>query len=655
MTRPAVAPVDLILLALILIHVVLAPYTGAEESFNLHATHDILYHGVWSRTGPAASALAHYDHLARPAAAAEAPRSFLGPLLLASLSALPLRAVSLAKAAVIWATTTTTTTTTTAAAARFASLEPKLPAQFIVRATLGALTWCSLVAVRRALPRAARTFFGLICCSQFYLVFYASRTLPDAFALVLCNAALAMRLGGRSAAAAAMMAFAAAVWRWECAWLLLCVAVHDVVRAGMRGGSDSAVRQAQPQEERGEEQQQQPQQHLQEQQPWQRRDETPPASRRASVIKLLCAMVTSAAAAAAAGALLSIAVDSYFWRRRRVYPAWEAFRLEVFDGKPRAWGVSPWHWYLTSALPRALMFVPTYVPLLVPLALVTYADARATALPYIAFVLVSSAAASAPKHLQTMLYTVPAFNAAAAIVLGRAFQFGWTPVPREKMQSAARAMQRGDMAPYARLVGECDRKLTAKRAVALTLTTLLVAAVASHGVLLGVSRYHYPGADALRALHRAHDVARREGDATASAEVRVYLDAAAGQSGASRFLERISAEEAQRGGGGGGEYRAYNGWYYVKHGRAPDDRIDRAQYTHMVTERPQVRGFERVYAARGFAGLQRRFPYVRFEDKIYVLRRRERRFGGRGGDGGGDEDDEMLLLPGCWPARLPWS
>lgn len=142
--------------AAILLHLLLAPYTKVEESFNIQAAHDILQHGIpWS--GSAQDWKGRFDHFTFPG---PVPRTFLGPLCLAYA----------AKPVILL---------------RTAFLLP-IDDQTIVRAILGLWNGFCLLVYRHQLGRlfgiSVATWFSLIQASVFHTMYYASRTLPNFFA-----------------------------------------------------------------------------------------------------------------------------------------------------------------------------------------------------------------------------------------------------------------------------------------------------------------------------------------------------------------------------------------------------------------------------------------------------------------------------------------
>ncbi|KAH8697772.1 putative alpha-1,6-mannosyltransferase subunit [Talaromyces proteolyticus] len=155
--------------AVILLHLLAAPYTKVEESFHLQATHDILTYGIPSPTlghdAIAKKFADQYDHFSFPGSV---PRSFVGALALATASR-----------PVIW-------------------LDSDVNRQLLARAVLGFFNAFALLLYARGLHgafgRATAYWFLLFQASQFHVAYYASRTLSNMFAFGITTIALRLLL-----------------------------------------------------------------------------------------------------------------------------------------------------------------------------------------------------------------------------------------------------------------------------------------------------------------------------------------------------------------------------------------------------------------------------------------------------------------------------
>ncbi|CAH1164474.1 unnamed protein product [Phyllotreta striolata] len=138
-------------------HLVYCPFTKVEESFNLQAIHDILYHGF---------NLTQYDHLEFPGVV---PRTFIGPLFI-SILAYPV-----------------------VAAIQFLNIN-KFWAQYLVRTILATCVVCSFNVLGKTLEKQFGNrwlqWFTAITVTQSHFMYYLSRPLPNIMALPLVLLAL---------------------------------------------------------------------------------------------------------------------------------------------------------------------------------------------------------------------------------------------------------------------------------------------------------------------------------------------------------------------------------------------------------------------------------------------------------------------------------
>lgn len=273
-------------------------------------------------------------------------------------------------------------------------------------------------------------------------------------------------------------------------------------------------------------------------------------------------------AALALSLCLTLPLDGYLWGRP-VWPEASSVGFNLVQGRAAEWGLSPWHWYATSALPRALLAA-------LPLAPAGWVvERRVRPLLGCGLLYVALYSLVGHKELRFLFPALPLFNAAAAPALARA------------------ARDRG------------------RRPVAFVAACLLLGATLGAKALLAAAAAHnYPGGWALRAAAEALG---------GGGGMRLHVAVGAAQTGVTRFGHPSA-------------------WSVSKAEGLTDAQLAGAGYTHLLSDRGDVPGFERLAATHGFTRFAPapRTPWrplrLLTEPRVYLHRRLAQ------GEEGGEDD-----------------
>jgi alpha-1,6-mannosyltransferase len=254
------------------------------------------------------------------------------------------------------------------------------------------------------------------------------------------------------------------------------------------------------------------------------------------------------------GLCMTIPIDTFFWQSPTyLWPEFSAFLSNIFPSDKSqgasAWGIQPWHWYFTSALPRLLVIPFICLPLWL-IAMSTSATSEPAIdllIPNLAYIALYSLLPH--KETRFIFPVIPPLTLAAAL-------------------STSYIWKRRDRTVFYRVLS------------IVFVPSIFLSALVAHAVLPPLSALSYPGAHALSALHD-HASSHSPGTSVhdTNGTILVHLDNLSTQTGITRFLQHSPSTKP-------GDPH----WIYDKSDNATDllNPFWWTQFDYTVMESPQL-------------------------------------------------------------------
>lgn len=274
---------DIILLAIIVYHLLISPFSKVEESFNIQAIHDIINYGVF----PQENISYNYDHNNFPGSV---PRTFVGSLAIAGIVKVIQSFTSLIGLDNV-----------------IFKDQSQLNLQILVRCVLGFANGFAFMKIRNSINQITLRdriskrrgligfWFMILLISQFHILYYSSRTLPNFIALPLVSYAISKIIIG-DMSGLTWLAFTGIVFRLEIGLFGVIIAL---ISSTIFGQSNIFL----------------------------------------NLIMLCVGTIV--------GLITTLTIDSYFWGYWLV-PELVSFKFNIISGKSAEWGTEPWVAYFNK-------------------------------------------------------------------------------------------------------------------------------------------------------------------------------------------------------------------------------------------------------------------------------------------------------------------